>query len=86
MRIRRHKVNIISFCVYVDRFDLKYHSNADAHEFLDILGIYYKYTIHWTVTNFYGITFDWEYDKCYVDLSIQNYVRDILDQLWHISL
>ena len=37
----------------------------------------------WKGENFFGLKLSWEYEKEYVDVSMPNYIRDILLQFSH---
>ena len=58
-----HHTNRTSFCLCVDDFGLKYYTNQEATDFLQMLGKHYTYTVDWTGHNFCGLTLDWNYKK-----------------------
>jgi hypothetical protein len=53
-----HKTLRTRFCLCVDDFGLKFYSRTDAEHFLKALGTNYKYTVDWSGTNYYGLTFE----------------------------
>ena len=73
----------MSFYFCVDYFGMKYFKQQDAQKFLNHSGTKYKYTVDLSRQNFRGRTFDWDYNKEYVDISMPNYVTDVLSRLQH---
>ena len=80
----KHTTNSITFCLCVDDFGVKYHTKDDMHNFLNMLGKHYDYTVDWTGRNFCGMTMDWHYHEGYVDVSMPNYVSEALKKLQHV--
>ena len=83
MGIWSHPIENMCFCLCVDDFGFKYFNQQDAQDFLNHFGTKYKYTVGWSGQNFCSLTFDWEYDKGQVDISIHKYVIDSLKRLQH---
>ena len=71
------------FCLCVDDFGVKYFSKDDANHLLSALQELYGVTVDWEGKNFCGLTFNWNYDKRYVDISMPQYVQDALKRLQH---
>ena len=69
-----HKTLRTRFCLCVDDFGLKFYSRTDAEHFLKALGTNYKYTVDWSGTNYCGLTFEWQYEKGYVDVGMPKYI------------
>ena len=80
----KHKRRWTKFCVYVDDFGIKSFSNNDRDHLLNVLKAHCKITIDLTGSNYCGMTFDWVYDKGYVDVSMPGYIRKALARLNHI--
>jgi hypothetical protein len=64
----------------VIKFVLKYNTLQDAQHLLAVLKQHYEaITVHWEGTLYCGITLDWDYEKCTVDLSMPGYIQMALD-------
>ena len=63
-----HKTWKTKFCLCVDYFGIKYHSTDDTDHILHSLKYKYAITNDWEEKNFCGLTFDWKYKACYVDM------------------
>ena len=70
----KHMTRPIQFCLCVDDFGVKYYNRKDVVQLLQAIGKLYKYTTDWTGTKYCGMTFDWDYDNKYVDVSMPGYV------------
>ena len=79
----KHKRRRTKFCVCVDDFGIKSFSNDDRDHLLNALKAHYKIIIDLTGSNYCGMTFDWAYDKGYVDVSMPGYIRKALARLNH---
>jgi hypothetical protein len=73
------------FILTVDDFGIKYHNTAHADHLLTALKQYYTISVDWTGTHYCGLTLDWHYDKQYVDVSMPDYVPNLLHKLCHPS-
>ena len=71
------------FCLCVDDFGVKHFSKDDANHLLSALQDLYGVTVDWEGKNFCGLTFNWNYEKRYVDISMPQYVQDALKRLQH---
>ena len=69
-----HVYRPTKFCLCVDDFGVKYFSKDDANHLLSALQELYGVTVDWEGKNFCGLTFNWNYDKRYVDISMPQYV------------
>ena len=76
-----HETRPTKFCICVDDFGIKYFSKADAEHLFESLGKHYKYTTDWDGQNYCGLTFHWNYEEGYVDVSMPGYVREALIRL-----
>ena len=81
--IWQHATRKTKFCLCVDDFGVKYFSKEDADHLLSSLGNHYTYTVDWTGQNFCGFQIDWHYEKLYVDISMPNYIKDVLARFVH---
>jgi hypothetical protein len=81
--IWRHKTRSIRFCLCVDDFGIKYFDKNDVHHLLQNLGTHYKYTIDWKGDHYCGFNINWNYEAGYVDISIQHYIKKLLERLNH---
>ena len=80
----QHETRPTKFCVCVDDFGVKYYTKEDANHLITSLREHYKCTTDWEGKNYCGLTFNWQYDKGYVDVSMPKYVPDSLTRLGHI--
>ena len=71
------------FCLYIDNFGVKYYTKEDAMNLLDSLNKKYTYTMDWQGQHLYGLRLTWEYEKKFVDVSMPNYIRNILLRFNH---
>ena len=79
-----HDTRPTKFCVCVDDFGIKYWSKDDRDHLLNSIGHTFKYTTDLEGKNYCGLTFDWNYDLGYVDISMPNYVTKCLKRLQHV--
>ena len=86
MGIWAHKTRPTKFCLCVDNFGVKYYSKDDANHLLNCLQQHYKISTDWNGRNYCGLTLDWNYDKQYVDISMEGYVKKQLDWYGHPKL
>ena len=66
-----------------DDFGVKYYSKDDANHLLQCLQRHYKISTDWAGRNYCGLTLDWNYEKKYVDISMEGYVKKQLDRYGH---
>ena len=83
--IWKHHTLKTKFCLTVDDFSVKYFSKQDANHLLQVLKEHYTVSVDWTGKNYCGLTFNWEYEKGYVDVSMPGYVEKTLKRLQHVK-
>jgi hypothetical protein len=79
----RHKTRKITFCLCVDDFGIKYFNKQDVDHLISALQTNYKLSTDWSGANFCGLTFDWHYQEEYVDVSMPQYIPELLKKLSH---
>ena len=57
----KHYTRPTIFCLCVDNFNIKNHTNNDAQHLLDKNGKSYQYTTDWTGNNYCELTLEWNY-------------------------
>ena len=83
-RLWTHKTKSIQFIPVVDDFGVKYVGRENfLYLITAIKGCYPKVTINWQGKLFCGNTLQWNYDKKIVDLSMLEYVADVLHKFQH---
>ena len=80
----KNKTRRTTFAIYVDDFGIKYFSKADAVHLVKSMKSHYEYTIDWEVTLYCGLNLKWNYEKGYVDVSMNDYVLHALNKFNHI--
>ena len=70
-------------CLYVDDFGVKYFNKDDAHHLLDSLSKNYIYSMDWEEQTFYGLKIDLNYKESYVDISMSDYIKNVLRRFQH---
>ena len=80
----QHKTRRTKFFLCVDDFGVKYFSKEDADHLVKTLQAEYKTTVDWEGKHFCGYTFDWQYDKGFVDVAMPGYVIAALKKLNYI--
>ena len=78
-----HHTRPTVFSLCVDDFGIKYCSRDDAHHLITAIQSAYKCKVDWSGTNYLGMTLNWNYDKKYVDVSMPNYIKKVLERLQH---
>lgn len=73
-----HETRKTKFCVCVDDFGVKYHSEDDANHLLNSLKQHYNITTDWAGEEYCGLTISWNYRNRYVDVSMPGYIDKIL--------
>ena len=79
----KHSERKTIFALCVDDFGVKYFSDTDVKHLMATLQQHYVITIDRTGTNYCGLSFDWNYEKGYVDVSMPKYVEKALDKYNH---
>ena len=62
-------------------FGIKCYNKTDVDHLLDKIRNIYNYTSDWDIKYYFVMTFDWNYDKGYVDISMPRYVEKSLQRL-----
>ena len=66
------------FCLTVDDFGIKYVSEKHAQHLLDTLQEHYMVTTDWEGKKYAGIDIEWDYKSCTFQLTMENYIRQLL--------
>ena len=83
MAIFQHATRRTKFCLCVDGFGVKYYSQDDLEHFLMALKSKYTITTDLRGEHFCGLTFNWNYEQQYVDISMPQYIGNMLQWLKH---
>ena len=78
-----HVTRKTKFCLCVDDFGVKYYTKEDAHHLINALKQGYPTSVDWEGKNYCGYTFDWNYEKGYVDVSMPTYIPKMLKKFNH---
>jgi hypothetical protein len=78
-----HKTRPVSFTLVVDDFGVKYVGKEHAMHLISILKQFYEISEDWTGSKYIGITFDWDYAKRRVHLSMPGYISKALQRFGH---
>ena len=80
----RHKWRLISFCLVVDDFGVKYIGKEHADHLIQCLRNHYQEVdIDWDGKRFCGVHLEWDYDKRTCSLSMPDYVTTALHKFQH---
>ena len=79
----RHHTRKTRFCLCVDDFGIKSFNNDDTQHILNALRASYKISTDMKGENYCGLTIRWNYDKGFVDISMPNYIKNLLHKLQH---
>jgi hypothetical protein len=79
----KHDTNPLYFILTVDDFGIKYYKKEHVDHLLHALGTHYTISTNWTGSHYCGLTLDWHYDKHYVDVSMPDYIPNVLHKLQH---
>ena len=79
----KHHTRRTKFCLCVDDFGIKYYNNDDINHLLNALKKKYTVTMDWTGSTYCGLTINWNYQQGYVDISMPNYIPQLLQKLQH---
>ena len=80
-----HDHRRIVFCVCIDEFGGKYYYENDAQHLIDTLQWFYKVSFEWTGSYYCGFTLNWNYPAGFVNLTMPNYIRKVLNHFQHES-
>jgi hypothetical protein len=78
-----HKTQPISFTLIVDDFAAKYVGKQHAEHLRNALLRTYELTTDWTATVYSGMTLKWDYNARTCDISMPDYVSNILSKFQH---
>ena len=78
-----HESRPISFTLVVDDFGVKYVGKENAMHLIRILKEHYEISEDWSGRKYIGITFDWDYAKRRVHLSMPGYISKALQRFGH---
>ena len=73
-----HKTCPLTFTSAADHFGIKYISKQDAKHLLSALQDKDSITINWSGYLNLGLSINWQYDKGYVEVSMQDYIPKAL--------
>ena len=76
--IQHHRSRQTKLCLCVDDFGVKYYSKEESRHLLDSLRDNYTCKVYSEGKNYCGLKLNWQYSNGYVDISMPNYIRDIL--------
>ena len=72
-----------SSSAYADDFGIKYTTKKDTQYLLETLRQKYTVTTDWSGINYCGLTIQWDYRNCHVDISMPGYINKLLKKLQH---
>ena len=81
-----HRQLPTKFALCVDNFGIKYNSEHDLQHLITTLKKYYDISIDKTGRNYCGLTFEWNYNEEFVEISMPGYVPKALEQFNHPAL
>ena len=79
----KHKWRPVWFTLVVEKFGIKYIGEEHRDHLLGILNRYYNMETTFNRGLYYGITLKWNCEKCYVNISMPNYVHKNLVKYKH---
>eukprot|EP00957_Ditylum_brightwellii_P121579 9271692-Ditylum_brightwellii.AAC.1 len=68
----------VTFTLVVDHFGIKFVGDHHLNHLLDILKSYYTLEVDYEGSRYCGITLKWNYDLCYLDINIHEYIAEQL--------
>jgi hypothetical protein len=71
------------FSLVVNDFEVKYIGKEYANHLFSALEEHYKASTNWAGKLYCGLTLQWDYNACTVDISIPGYVAAALHQFQH---
>ena len=66
------------FCLCVDNFGVKFFHQEDVNHLINALKKRYDISTDWEGKNYCGLSFNWNYDAGYVDISMPTYIDKVL--------
>jgi len=73
-----HTTQPLAFTLAVDDFGIKYFSKQDANDLVSPLQEKNSITIDWSGDMYLGLSINWQYDKGYVEIAMQDYLPKAL--------
>jgi hypothetical protein len=70
----KHLHSDLIFTLVVNGLGIKYTNKQDVADLIAVITREYKCSQDWSGNWYIGLTLDWNYDKCYVDLSMPGYI------------
>ena len=80
----RHRSRPTTFTLCVDDFGIKFFCKADADHLISALQTNYETTIDWSGSLYCGLNLKWNYEKGFVDVSMDGYVQRALRRFQHV--
>jgi hypothetical protein len=65
----------LSFSLVVDDFGVKYVGREHAEHLMECIKNNYNISSNWNCSAYYGLTLEWDYKNCTVDLSMPGYIK-----------
>jgi hypothetical protein len=78
-----HDTRPISFSLVEDDFVVKYVGREHAEHLMACIRKNYNISSNWNGGAYCGLTLDWDYKKCTVDLSMPGYIKAALHKYQH---
>jgi len=78
-----HTTHDICFTLVVDDFAVCYTNPNDASHLLTALRTHYEVTEDWDATHYCGLTLQWDYAQCTVNISMPGYIERALLRFQH---
>ena len=78
-----HISNSITFVLVLDDFGIKYENESDLNHLLNALKSRYTISIDQQTKNYVGMHLNWDYVDRTVDISMPNYINDLLKNIQH---
>ena len=80
----KHETRNIAFTLVVDDFAIKYTNKEDAEHLIScIQAKYKKFKVDWDAKQYIGINLKWDHQEHTVELSMDGYVEQALQELGH---
>ena len=79
----KHTWRPIQFTLVVDDFGVEYVGKEHADHLISALRAHYPVSIDWEGKLYCGMTLEWDYNKRTVDISMPNYIKNVLDKFKH---
>jgi hypothetical protein len=82
----RHESRPLTFTLVVNNFGVKFVNKANVNHLIASIKKTYTLTEDWTGGLYCGITLEWNYVGCTVDISMPEYIKMKLQEYKHIML